>query len=724
MERFKHAWVAAVFLLVSSQISAQEPTLSMPGTADVRIVVDISGSMKETDPRNLRRPAVRLLARILPEGASAGLWTFGQYVNMLVPYGVVDPAWRDTAIERSEQINSVALYTNLGLAMEKAADDWLSGGTLENTHVIVLSDGKVDVPGSAEVSLAEERRILGSLLPALKVKGATIHTVGLSERADIQFLRELASETGGSFQLAQSAEALNLAFANALNTAVPQEQVPIEGNGFAVDEGVSEFTALIFAGQGASDTEPLALSEPGGEPFTRNNTPENVRWASEPGYDLITVTEPAAGRWRIVGDLGQGSRVTVVSDLRMAVNPIPAEFSEDEPLSIEVAFFEDAEKITGSDFLSVMDVTLSITASDGRQGTKSLSPEAPPEDGVYRDSVPKLPAPGRYQIDVVADGGTFSRKFSAMSSFVVPGEEPPLEVVTEPMVPDLSEQVEPLPDFDNEPGSEETSPPSAGEDNETPEVSEPEPAAEPVPAPAPEPVSEAAAEPASDQPEPEKGMLWGVPVWAWGAGAAGLVAVVGLGLFAWRQKKARAEQEQAAAAERETLDDLAAVAEEPPVVEPEAEPEEAPAIEEPEPEPEAALEPEPEPEPEPETEQEPPELQEPEPESVPELPADDEITSDSAGEAIPEVTDELVSEEVKADETDIPLAEDLVPSEAEPDASEADDIGESEFDIDDDEFGLEDFDLSEFDDLPDYDDPSSDPEKPGSTENDEEKPKK
>ncbi|MED5468052.1 MAG: vWA domain-containing protein, partial [Pseudomonadota bacterium] len=177
MNGFKRIWVAAALLLISWQAGAQDPALSLPGNADVRIVVDISGSMKETDPQNLRRPAVRLLARTLPEGASAGLWTFGQYVNMLVPYGVVDQSWRDTAIERSEQINSVALHTNLGLAMEKAANDWLSGGTLENTHLIVLSDGKVDVPGGEDASQAEEKRILDSLLPALKDKGATIHTV-------------------------------------------------------------------------------------------------------------------------------------------------------------------------------------------------------------------------------------------------------------------------------------------------------------------------------------------------------------------------------------------------------------------------------------------------------------------------------------------------------------------------------------------------------------------
>lgn len=91
-------------LLLPGTLWAQETTkLTLPERPDVRIIVDISGSMKQTDPNNLRQPAVRLLARVLPEGSTAGVWTFGQYVNMLVPHGEVVESWRETAIDRSKK---------------------------------------------------------------------------------------------------------------------------------------------------------------------------------------------------------------------------------------------------------------------------------------------------------------------------------------------------------------------------------------------------------------------------------------------------------------------------------------------------------------------------------------------------------------------------------------------------------------------------------------------
>ena len=126
MRRNLYVTLFASFLLgaaLSSGATAQEAPAPEPrDAADVRIIVDISGSMKDTDPENLRQPAVRLLARMLPDGAEAGVWTFGQYVNMLVPHGAVNEDWRARAIGRSADINSVALRTNLGEAIEVASE--------------------------------------------------------------------------------------------------------------------------------------------------------------------------------------------------------------------------------------------------------------------------------------------------------------------------------------------------------------------------------------------------------------------------------------------------------------------------------------------------------------------------------------------------------------------------------------------------------------------------
>ena len=85
--------------LLAAQDSASQGPKQLP--ADVRVVIDVSGSMKQNDPSNLRQPAVELLVQLLPEGSKAGIWTFGRYINMLVPHRPVNDEWKRNATRLS-----------------------------------------------------------------------------------------------------------------------------------------------------------------------------------------------------------------------------------------------------------------------------------------------------------------------------------------------------------------------------------------------------------------------------------------------------------------------------------------------------------------------------------------------------------------------------------------------------------------------------------------------
>lgn len=663
------ALVLQTVLPIAAQ-AQQAPELVLADKSDVRIIVDISGSMKNNDPENLRQPAVRLLAEMLPAGSTAGLWTFGQYVNMLVPHREVTEQWRAVAREKSAQINSVALRTNLGKAIEVAGDGYYTGGVLENTHFILLTDGKVDVSQDTGKNQQEERRILETLVPELAKQGATFHPIALSAEADSEFLRQLALQSGGRFQVADTAEALSRAFLEALNAAVPQEQIPIEGDGFTVDEGVSEFTALVFWGeQETRDTRKLTLEKPDGSPVALTSLPKNVRWNREAGYDLMTITEPMAGRWRIEGKLGEGSRVTVVSDLRMAVSPVPARFSEETPIDLNIAFYEEGEKITNPDFLRVLDIKVSVISEDGRSGTKDLSAE-PPLDGMFTDTIGRLPDDGVYQIEVVADGQTFGRKFSTTTVFtaVSPAQDQPTgDVAADVKEAEAGSQPEPMPE-ESTPEPDSVTEPASGNDIsspidvskvETPEIPE-------VPKTEVEPTDAGDATDSNQSVSP-------MPMWVFGAGAGG-VGLMALVWLALRKKQAKASEDTDSA---EANEPVPLVSEEP----------EAPE-EELEEEPEAAVA--------------------------------SEVEEEEASDDIPEVTEELdTASEPATPETDvdevpdeeIPIAESVVPQEAGDEEESEEPIEEpilQDAESDEDEFGLDDFDLSEFDDLPGHSDIDSD----------------
>ena len=115
--------VVLLLLIAGLHSVAHSADVNQPLPADVRVLIDISGSMKKTDPHNLRKPAMELLVQLMPDGSQAGIWTFGQAVNLLVPHRPVDDNWITTAASKTVGITSVALYTNIGEALEQSTYD-------------------------------------------------------------------------------------------------------------------------------------------------------------------------------------------------------------------------------------------------------------------------------------------------------------------------------------------------------------------------------------------------------------------------------------------------------------------------------------------------------------------------------------------------------------------------------------------------------------------------
>ena len=67
-----------VILCLMSQLVLSEGDEKEHKAADIRLLIDISGSMKKNDSANLRIPSVSLLTELIPDGDKAGVWTFGQ----------------------------------------------------------------------------------------------------------------------------------------------------------------------------------------------------------------------------------------------------------------------------------------------------------------------------------------------------------------------------------------------------------------------------------------------------------------------------------------------------------------------------------------------------------------------------------------------------------------------------------------------------------------------
>jgi uncharacterized protein (TIGR03503 family) len=378
---------------------------------DVRVIIDISGSMKQNDPQNLRRPALELLVRLFPDNAKAGVWTFGQWVNMLVAHKNVDDLWRSTALDQAQNINSVALRTNILEALKKAVDDVDNLDPRYKTHLILLTDGVVDVSSSAKKNKESRDKIINELLPKLVSAGVSIHTVALSNNADRELMERLSIETNGLSAIAETAEDLAKIFLQAFDAAAPAEQVPLQGNKFLIDPSIDEYTALIFR---KKDSDGAILVSPTGEKYTMENHTSDIKWHRQGDYDLITVTRPQKGEWSLVADLKPDSRVTIVSNLSLQVNTLPKSIFVDSETKITAALRDQGNTIVKPDFLRLVDLDVAVTRrKDSLLWDMSLSDaDRAPSRGVFTSVLTMLGEAGVYDVVVDASGKTFKRRYS------------------------------------------------------------------------------------------------------------------------------------------------------------------------------------------------------------------------------------------------------------------------------------------------------------------------
>lgn len=401
--RYAGLWLACLWFAGMPPAQA-----AAPAAPDVRVLIDVSGSMKKTDPGNLRVPALKLMSELLPAGATAGVWLFDAAVTPLLPPAAVDAKWKEAARARAPRIHSRGLYTNIEAALAAASADWSTDVSADTSgrHVVLLTDGVVDVAADPAQSSASRSRVLGEMTDTLKAKGVHVHTVALSQDVDRALLDALATATGGWREDAPTAAALQRAFLHMFEQAAAPDALPLNGNRFRVDASVRELTLLVF--RNAGDAAPLTLTGPDGVVLSAAAPGSQSRWQAEAGYDLVTVETPSPGDWTFSGAVDPDNRALIVTDLDLGLDAVPSSALPGEQLPIVAQLLEQGRPIAREDFLGLAHTTLAVLGAEGAGDLLELALD--PASHSFRGALGSALPPGAYELVVRAESATFERE--------------------------------------------------------------------------------------------------------------------------------------------------------------------------------------------------------------------------------------------------------------------------------------------------------------------------
>lgn len=380
------------------------------GSLAVVLGVDTSGSMKKTDPRNLRREASRLLVSLLRPEDRVALVTFDTRASVPCP---LESASRNEGIlaGQIDRIRSDGKFTNLHDGLRAAHEAFSALGSRCRKAIVFLTDGKMDT-GDPGQDLRLTEALLGERVPRLSEENIPVYAIAFSPFADAALLDRIATATGGFFYTAQKGEDLHGVLLRIYRQMARPDALPTQGKTFLVDPSVREMTIVV------SKTEPestVGLRAPGGRRLNRQEAVPGIRWFAAEAFEMITVESPEAGTWEIGYRQEAAREVFILTDLSLRSSFRENAVARDSLRPVEVWLEEKGEKLPtailetqGVEFLCELEpegqekIPVRLR-DDGLAGDRTAG------DGVFAGSV-QTDTVGTCRLIVLALGKTFERR--------------------------------------------------------------------------------------------------------------------------------------------------------------------------------------------------------------------------------------------------------------------------------------------------------------------------
>jgi len=378
-------------LWMSSLGAAPVESLQSAEKITVLLIVDNSGSMKTSDPTDLRFTGVRLFASLLDSNDSLSLIIFSTESAVLA----------EDSAKLLENLQAPAAngYTNIKAALEDASKLLKDAEQRDGKVVIVLlTDGKPEIPNPYP---QYERETL-DLARTLNVP---IMAIALTSAAQTAFLDQLAAATGGTVVSANSASDILSNYLQILGQIKDRTVIGGEKNksngALKIEQTLAPYVNSATFVLAKPENTKVRLIGPDGNEITKDHS-------SDARFSLFTLENPVGGTYSFRAQ--GGGQVQAWAILRSRLRVLIVKPGAIHPLNREVPIIVNLlEETTAGNFIKIIgdaNFTALITTPDGNKvsldrfyddGTHG---DTTADDGNYTRIFPAPKVEGMYQIAV------------------------------------------------------------------------------------------------------------------------------------------------------------------------------------------------------------------------------------------------------------------------------------------------------------------------------------
>ncbi|MBU5483720.1 VWA domain-containing protein [Clostridium sp. MSJ-11] len=401
-----------VFSASFISVKAAEPSSNL----DVIFVLDASGSMKASDPEDIRIEAVKMFLDMSQlKGNKVGLVAYSDDIVRAHNLNEMDLE------DAKNRIKNMASNIPYGQKTDTGAGLLEGVRLLDSEHdknhrpvIILLSDGKNDPSRSNEESLKD----LNEAINICKEKGYPIYTIGLNYdgTVDKNQLSEISNATKGKNYITNTAvdlpKILTDIYADNSKLKVQDKgTLKLDGSFQELKIDIPNSNVLEANVSMISDKPvEVKLINPKGEEISIPSS--NAIFTSSKKYSMLKIIKPEVGEWtlKVKGVSGSSIEVSYVFnyDIQIEAKFDPMNPNKGDKLNVEAYFVNNGQKVTDKELYNGVKGKLVIKSlKDNSIKEVPLSVK----DGAFKGEY-SIPDNEKYELKVRVDGNSFYRESS------------------------------------------------------------------------------------------------------------------------------------------------------------------------------------------------------------------------------------------------------------------------------------------------------------------------
>ncbi|PAJ74357.1 TIGR03503 family protein [Pseudoalteromonas sp. NBT06-2] len=144
-----------------------------------------------------------------------------------------------------------------------------------------------------------------------------------------------------------------------------ENEVKLLNNRFRIDHKVDEITLLFFRKRGSS---PVILIRPdGSKMYATQGVTGEIEWYDDLTYDIIKIKKPMPGPWQAVGDILPESKILVLSEIELQVDPLPELMFKGETIKLIGKLTNGGQPITSGHFRDVVTLDVDFVSTNNSE---------------------------------------------------------------------------------------------------------------------------------------------------------------------------------------------------------------------------------------------------------------------------------------------------------------------------------------------------------------------